>query len=800
MAYVITNTRGQTIATILTGEDNTTATDLTLIGQNYIEFGLAQNENFVYILENFAAPTPPLHPIQGQLWFDTANGQLKVRQDVNTWTGLADQNYVQAQKISPEFTGVPRAPTAPGGSATTQIATTAFVQGEIATINLTPYARLDGAVFTGNLAANTAATSTATTQVATTAFVHNLFNDTAGSLYVTKVDGEMLGDARAPTLSNIFSNSNRIATTQWVQNLYGNVFVSPYAPKDSPALTGIPQAPTAPVSTSNTQIATTAFVQTLFANVDLSVYAPKSNPTLTGVPRAPTADASDNTTQIATTNFVQLQKTSPAFTGVPTAPTAAANTANTQIATTAFVAAATAGFISAASVDELAGSIKMWASVTPPANWALCNGQAISRTAYATLFSRIGTTYGSGDGSTTFNLPDFRDRFPVGAGAAYNAGATGGFADAAVVSHTHPIANQSVSINDPGHRHELSDPVSGAKFFGINDWLNNNVAPASWQRNPPFASPPILSPNLTNPNSPFVGDGPAGSLDASLYGWTNTVTTGITGSVNISISAPTGSVSGTGRNLPPYLGAYWIIKISDDGSGGGTLQAGAGIDITTAGLYSTITNTGVKSLTAGAGISISGSSGNLTITNTGSLPTLVAGQGISIAQSNTTFTITNTVTAPIVVAGPGITVTNAAGGATVSASVVSLQAGSGISLTNNSGTYTLSTNVSAFPQIVFAQNSGQLSINLALPNGTWLITANFCNHEAAFPAQNLLIDGVVVQTLPNSGDPPGTSYRPMLGMREVNGGRTISCSVTGVSSEYGDLNSRRFVVRGDRIG
>ena len=142
MAYVITNTRGQTIATILTGEDNTTATDLTLIGQNYIEFGLAQNENFVHILENFAAPTPPLHPIQGQLWFDTANGQLKVRTDVNTWTGLADQNYVQAQKISPEFTGVPRAPTAPGGAATSQIATTAFVQGEIATINLTPYARL----------------------------------------------------------------------------------------------------------------------------------------------------------------------------------------------------------------------------------------------------------------------------------------------------------------------------------------------------------------------------------------------------------------------------------------------------------------------------------------------------------------------------------------------------------------------------------------------------------------------------------------------------------------------------------
>jgi len=163
----------------------------------------------------------------------------------------------------------------------------------------------------------------------------------------------------------------------------------------------------------------------------------------------------------------------------------------------------------------------------------------------------------------------------------------------------------------------LKDPASGAKFFGINDWLNNNVAPASWQRNPPDASPAILSPNLSNPNSPFVAQGPEGSLDASLYGWTNTVTTGITGSVNISISAPTGSVSGTGRNIPPYLSLYYIIKMADDGSGGGILQAGAGIDITTSGPYSTITNTGVRSLTAGTGITLTGSTGNITISSSG---------------------------------------------------------------------------------------------------------------------------------------------------------------------------------------
>ena len=48
--------------------------------------------------------------------------------------------------------------------------------------------------------------------------------------------------------------------------------------------------------------------------------------------------------------------------------------------------------------------------------WQLCNGAAISRTTYARLFSRIGTSYGVGDGSTTFNVPDLRNKIPLGTG------------------------------------------------------------------------------------------------------------------------------------------------------------------------------------------------------------------------------------------------------------------------------------------------------------------------------------------------------------------------------------------------
>lgn len=61
-----------------------------------------------------------------------------------------------------------------------------------------------------------------------------------------------------------------------------------------------------------------------------------------------------------------------------------------------------------------AGTIVQWAASVAPANWLICDGSAVSRSQYQSLFSVIGTTYGSGDGSTTFNLPNFKGRIPVG--------------------------------------------------------------------------------------------------------------------------------------------------------------------------------------------------------------------------------------------------------------------------------------------------------------------------------------------------------------------------------------------------
>lgn len=69
-----------------------------------------------------------------------------------------------------------------------------------------------------------------------------------------------------------------------------------------------------------------------------------------------------------------------------------------------------------ANLGASVGDIKTTAYATPDAGWALCNGQAVSRSVYSVLFAKIGTTYGVGDGSTTFNLPQTENRFIQGAG------------------------------------------------------------------------------------------------------------------------------------------------------------------------------------------------------------------------------------------------------------------------------------------------------------------------------------------------------------------------------------------------
>ena len=73
------------------------------------------------------------------------------------------------------------------------------------------------------------------------------------------------------------------------------------------------------------------------------------------------------------------------------------------------------GNVQLGNLVAIPGEIKYFAFNTPPDGYLVCNGAEISRETYADLFAVIGTTFGSGDGSTTFNIPDLRDRYIIGA-------------------------------------------------------------------------------------------------------------------------------------------------------------------------------------------------------------------------------------------------------------------------------------------------------------------------------------------------------------------------------------------------
>lgn len=142
--------------------------------------------------------------------------------------------------------------------------------------------------------------------------------------------------------------------------------------------------------------------------------------------------------------------------------------------------------------DAPIGAILAFGGSSAPAGWLLCQGQAVSRTTYAALFAVIGTAYGAGDGSTTFNIPDGREVTLKGAGeSGYTVGAhvkagglaVGEFLDDRIQSHTHTykrLTGPGSAIQDGGasfenHDNETSAPNSArtgatteVKAIGVN--------------------------------------------------------------------------------------------------------------------------------------------------------------------------------------------------------------------------------------------------------------------------------------------------------------------------------------------
>jgi len=187
------------------------------------------------------------------------------------------------------------------------------------------------------------------------------------------------------------------------------------------------------------------------------------------------------------------------------------------------------------------GAIKPWTKSTAPAGYLLCNGGAVSRSTYAELFAVTGTTYGAGDGSTTFNVPQLQGKMPQGFdGNTYNLAGTGG-ANTVTVSLTN---NQAVTVTGNIDNTSLTTAqlASHGHTTTANAFSNQTGNTGHQAQN---AAP--YSPN-GNQNNPSGSVGNTGSGTGHNHSHT------LSGTL-------TGTVTGSGTNsFSPFVVVNYIIK------------------------------------------------------------------------------------------------------------------------------------------------------------------------------------------------------------------------------------------------
>jgi len=220
---------------------------------------------------------------------------------------------------------------------------------------------------------------------------------------------------------------------------------------------------------------------------------------------------------------------------------------------------------SSATVTTPAGVISQYGGSSAPTGYLFCQGQEVSRTTYAALWTAIGTTYGSGDGSTTFNLPDLRQRVPVGkysSGTFATLGATGGaeniiLSTANLPAHTHDVnPARFTSAAEDSHTHSVDPPSTTTSSNGNHKHDLDGVAENY----------------NTDTYSGNGGDGDAGRIYDTDYAGEHTHTVNIAAftsgagsahshTINVPNTTSTSVGSGTSfSNVQPFIVLNYIIK------------------------------------------------------------------------------------------------------------------------------------------------------------------------------------------------------------------------------------------------
>ena len=180
-------------------------------------------------------------------------------------------------------------------------------------------------------------------------------------------------------------------------------------------------------------------------------------------------------------------------------------------------------------------TIVPWSSSSVPSGFLECNGQAVSRSTYSALFAIVSTTYGTGDGASTFNVPDLQNNVAVGKSNNKALASTGG---ADTVQSTGNVAGSTAN-----HTLTEAELASHSHTFGA---LNNQGSPAPRTYGISIPGGSLGGGGTTRNNAPTVNMNNAGSDQGHSHNM----------SANFSGSAG----SGNGSVLQPYLTLVYIIK------------------------------------------------------------------------------------------------------------------------------------------------------------------------------------------------------------------------------------------------
>jgi len=196
------------------------------------------------------------------------------------------------------------------------------------------------------------------------------------------------------------------------------------------------------------------------------------------------------------------------------------------------------------------GAIKPWAKATAPVGYVLCDGSAISRTTYADLFAVISTTYGTGNGSTTFNVPNLQGKTPQGYdGNTYNLAGTGGANTVTVAVTNNQAATNSLTNNQ-------AVTVTGS----ISNTSLTEAQLASHAHNYQRKQTPGSIRDTQGGENQFGQGATANAGSGTGHTHAHTLAGSLTGSVTATTSL-TGAVTASGTNsFSPYVVVNYIIK------------------------------------------------------------------------------------------------------------------------------------------------------------------------------------------------------------------------------------------------